>query len=398
LDEIIKKYEIQIDKNKFARAYTLEDARVDYRDWLGKQDVSGGEAAYKFIDDEGEVFRPVSMAWPNKKTAPDDYFVPLIHPKTKKPCPLPERGWRNPSSTMKDLLAQNLIIFGNDESTQPTRKYLLRENMDENVPSVLPFGGSDDALLKQLGIPFDNPKPVDFVKSIISYFTGNNGIVVDFFAGSATVGHACLELQSEGRALRFILVQIPEKLDADKAEHKAGVQFCKKIGVAENIAEISKERIRRAGKKIKNDNVGKDGIDKLDIGFRVLKIDSSNMSDVFYSPDEVKQGDLLAQINNIREGRNEEDLLFQVLLDWGVDLSLPITREVIAGKNVFFVDGNVLAACFEVGIEEKFVKLLAAKHPLRAVFFDASFASDSVKINIEQIFKLISPTTEIKTI
>ena len=164
------------------------------------------------------------------------------------------------------------------------------------------------------------------------------------------------------------------------------------------IAEISKERIRRAGKKVKEANAGKDGIEQLDIGFRVLKIDSSNMKDVYYAPDAVAQSDLLGQVNNVREDRTPEDLLFQVLLDWGVDLALPIAQETIAGKNVFFVDGNALAACFETGVNEEFVKALAARHPLRAVFRDAGFGSDSVKINIEQIFKLISPTTEVKAI
>ena len=137
---------------------------------------------------------------------------------------------------------------------------------------------------------------------------------------------------------------------------------------------------------------------KLDIGFRVLKIDSSNMKEVFYTPDAVSQDLLSDQVNNIRDDRTSEDLLFQVLLDWGVDLTLPITQEIIADNTVFFVDGNALAACFEVGISEEFVKLLAKREPLRVVFRDAGFASDSVKINVEQIFKLISPTTEVKTI
>ena len=135
-----------------------------------------------------------------------------------------------------------------------------------------------------------------------------------------------------------------------------------------------------------------------DIGFRVLKIDSSNMKDVYYTPDAVQQRHLFDQIDNIREDRTAEDLLFQVLLDWGVDLTLPITQETIAGKTVLFVDDNALAACFDADINEAFVKELAARHPLRVVFRDAGFASDSVKINIEQIFKLLSPTTEIKTL
>lgn len=188
---------------------------------------------------------------------------------------------------------------------------------------------------------------------------------------------------------KFIMVQLPEACDEKSEAFKAGYK---------TIAEIGKERIRRAGKKIKADNASKDGLAQLDIGFRVLKIDSSNMKDVYYAPDAVKQSDLLGQVDNIREDRTPEDLLFQVLLDWGVDLALPITQEVIAGKHVFFVDGNALAACFETGINEEFVKTLAARHPLRAVFRDAGFGSDSVKINIEQIFKLISPATEVKTI
>jgi adenine-specific DNA-methyltransferase len=240
-------------------------------------------------------------------------------------------------------------------------------------------------------------KPLKLLNRIIGMATKEDDYVLDFFAGSGSTGHAVIQANcATGIKRRFILVQIPEPLNGLNKEQKDSFEFCIENGLNTTVAELTKERIRRAGQKIKEENALTSP--DLDIGFRVLKIDSSNMSDVFYSPDEVKQGDLLTQINNIREGRTEEDLLFQVLLDWGVDLSLPITREVIAGKNVFFVDGNALAACFEVGIEEKFVKLLAAKHPLRAVFFDASFASDSVKINIEQIFKLISPTTEIKTI
>ena len=140
------------------------------------------------------------------------------------------------------------------------------------------------------------------------------------------------------------------------------------------------------------------GLSELDLGFRVLKIDTSNMKEVYYTPDAVSQDLLAGQVDNIREDRTSEDLLFQVLLDWGVDLALPIAREAIAGKNVFFVDGDALAACFETGISEEFVKALAGRKPLRVVFRDAGFGSDSVKINVEQIFKLMSPAIEIKTI
>jgi adenine-specific DNA-methyltransferase len=137
---------------------------------------------------------------------------------------------------------------------------------------------------------------------------------------------------------------------------------------------------------------------KGDLGFRVLKIDTSNMKEVYYTPDAVTQEALPGLVDNIRADRTPEDLLFQVLLDWGVDLALPISQQTIAGKTVFFVDGNALAACFDTGIDEDFVKQLATHKPLRVVFRDAGFVSDSVKINVEQVFKLLSPATEIKTL
>jgi adenine-specific DNA-methyltransferase len=184
-------------------------------------------------------------------------------------------------------------------------------------------------------------------------------------------------------------VQMPQLCDEGSDAFKAGFK---------TIAELSKQRLRLAGIAIKEANSGKPSAEDLDIGFRVLKVDNSNMKEVFYTPDAVSQDLLFDQVNNIRENRTSEDLLFQVLLDWGVDLTLPITQETIAGKTVFFVDGNALVACFEEGVNEEFVKLLAKQEPMRVVFRDAGFASDSVKINVEQIFKLMSPATDIKTI
>lgn len=247
------------------------------------------------------------------------------------------------------------------------------------------------AELKVLDIPFDFPKPASLIKFLMSLCGAKEGdITLDFFSGSGTLGHASIEYSWESKGNRpFICVQLPEKTSDNSDEYKKGYR---------TIADIGKERIRRVGKKIQAENVGKDGIDQLDIGFRVLKIDSSNMKDVYYAPDAVQQAHLFDQIDNIREDRTPEDLLFQVLLDWGVDLTLPITQEIIAGKTVFFVDDNALSACFDSDINEAFVKQLAVRHPLRVVFRDAGFASDSVKINIEQIFKLLSPSTEIKVI
>ena len=237
---------------------------------------------------------------------------------------------------------------------------------------------------------FNNPKPIPFIGDLLKIGSDKKSIVLDFFGGSASTAHALMELNSEdGGNRKFIMVQWPEVCDEKSEAYKAGYK---------TIAEIGKDRIRRAGNKIKADNSSKENIDQLDTGFRVLKIDSSNMKDVYYSPDSVQQSNLLDQISNIKEDRSDEDLLFQVLLDWGVDLTLSIDQEIISGKKVFFVDENALAACFEKNINEEFVKILAARHPLRVVFRDSGFENDSVKINIEQIFKLISPNTEVKTI
>lgn len=218
--------------------------------------------------------------------------------------------------------------------------------------------------------------------------TNKDSIVLDFFAGSATTAHAVMQLNAEdGGNRKFIMVQLPEACDEKSEAFKAGYK---------TIAEIGKERIRKAGKKIKEENAIT--AENFDIGFRTFKVDSSNMKDVYYTPDEVKQRGLELFADHIKEDRKAEDLLFQVFLDWGLELSLPIEKETIESKTVFFVDENVLAACFDKGITEGMVKTLAKRKPLRAVFRDDSYGSDSVKINVEQIFKLISPGTEVKSI
>lgn len=257
------------------------------------------------------------------------------------------------------------------------------------------------------------PKAVSQIKRITEMSSDGSDIVLDFFVGSATTAHAVMQLNAEdGGKRKFIMVQLPEACDEKSEAYKAGYK---------TIAEISKERIRRAGKKIIEEmGEGKKDKDKvttglfkdtensdnnknsskLDIGFRVLKIDSSNMEDVYYTPDAVKQGNLNIQTENIKSDRSPEDLLFQVLLDWGVDLTLPIAKETLSDLEVFFVDNNALAACFESDgkITEDFCKELAERQPLRVVFRDSGFKDDSVKINVEQIFKLKSSHTDVKTI
>ena len=363
-----------------------ENVREQYRQWIKEREnqLSGGEAAYNHIDENGEIYQPVSMAAPDRPETRS--HRPLIHPVTQKPCPVPAKGWRFPDKTMDELVRIGRVVFGVDENTQPRRKYLLRENIRESVPSLLYFGGSDDAL----GLPFDNPKPVAVAARLIESICKPGEVVMDFFAGSATTAHAVMQLNAEDGGNRsFILVQLPEPCANRPATEKVGIS---------NVAQISKERIRRAGKKV-IESVFNEEWNK-DVGFRVLKIDSSNMADVYYAPDSLDKVNLDLFVDNIKPDRAPEDLLFQVMLDWGVDLALPIAKEAILGKDVFFVDGNALAACFDAhgGVDEAFVKELAKRQSLRVVFRDAGFKDSAVKINVEQIFKLLSPVTEVKCI
>jgi len=236
---------------------------------------------------------------------------------------------------------------------------------------------------------FPFPKPVEIIRVFSEQLTqSGNDIILDFFAGSCTTAHAVMQQNAEdGGNRRFIMVQLPEACDEKSEAFKAGYP---------TIAEIGKERIRRAGKKIKDENATTAA--ELDTGFRVLKVDSSNVKDIYYRPDAVKQDELDLTVDHIKEDRTDEDLLFQVLLDWGLDLSLPVEARQIRGKTVYFVADNAIAACFATGIDEAFVKELAQAKPLRAVFRDHGFADDAVKINVGEIFKLLSPETEVKTI
>lgn len=187
----------------------------EFREWITKQDFSGGEKAYSLIDENGDVYRPVSMAWPNKKKAPDEYFLPLKHPKVGKDCPIPARGWRNPPKTMESLLRQNLILFGDDETTIPNRKYLLKENLTENVASLYYMGSSDDSFFIDMGIEFENPKPIKAAAYFLSIIARpSDSHILDFFGGSGTTGHATISLnRQDGGHRKYILVEQGEYFD-----------------------------------------------------------------------------------------------------------------------------------------------------------------------------------------
>jgi len=376
------------------------------------------DKTFKYSDETGEFnIYPLyngNVAF-NPKTRPNLYYPFYLNPQSKIGQTFFEidlekkDGWVEvyPVVSRKDGI-QRVWRWGKDKSRLDLNKEIVGYRTDDGEYRVVQKTRLTGKMIRSLQVDkeissrrgtaaveelfgekvFSFPKSVELIRRFIAIATKPDSIVLDFFSGSATTAHAVfLQNSMDQGARRFVLVQLPEQCSAESTAAKAGYK---------SIAEISKERIRRSGKKIAKSStlIAPD----LDTGFRVLKVDTSNMNDVHYTPDDVVQELLGGMINNIREDRTSEDLLFQVLLDWGVDLTLPITQESIEGKTVYFVDGNGLAACFEQDISEEFVKLLAKREPLRAVFRDSGFASDSVKINVEQIFKLISPTTEVKAI
>ncbi len=320
----------------------------------------------------------------------------LIDPTTGINYGCPKMGWRYDRNTMATLISEERILWPNNPDGRPRRKSFVNDLTSDKTgySSIIAHdiytrnGTADIESLFSRRV-MDFPKPVLLIKDLVQQANiKGDGIVMDFFSGSATTAHAVMKINAEdGGNRQLIMVQLPESCEEKSEAFKAGYK---------TIAEISKERIRRAGKKILESECHENW--NKDIGFRVLKVDSSNMADVYYTPDTIDQKTLNLFTDNIKPERTPEDLLFQVLLDWGVDLSLPVRKETIQGKAVFFVDENALVACFDTGVNEELVKQLAGFEPLRVVFRDNGFASDSVKINVEQIFKQMSPGTEVKSI
>ncbi len=338
---------------------------------------------------------------------PIPFHAPNIRPNLTYPITTPGgrvlmppagRCWSTTQQKFKELVADNRIYFGKDGNGMAQRKKFWAEREDGMVPWTwwpFDYAGENREATKELKDlfddenPFDAPKPTKLIRRLLSLIAAkDDDIFLDFFAGSGTFAHALLAANAEdGVGRRFVAVQIAEPCGEDSEAHRKGFA---------TISSITLERLRRCGKEILSS--GGHANWNRDVGFRMLRIDTSNMADVFYAPDAVAQAALEGFIDNVKPDRTPEDLLFQVLLDWGVDLSLPIRQETIAGRTVFFVDETALAACFDLGVDEAFVKTLAGYKPLRVVFRDSGFASDSVKINVEQLFKLLSPATEIKTI
>lgn len=420
--------------------------------------VLGKERKYYLSDDFPN--RPWRIHDLTKQTTaserPKSYFT-IVNPKNGKEYPAnPNATWRITVDTFDDYYKNDRIIFPGDYDflniSKPVLRYWKEDDMDKAgetfgrvaVSTKLPdnIGMSQDGTKEITELlnakVFNFPKPTTLLKFLVNIIYDSNAIVLDFFSGSATMAHAVMQLNAEdGGNRKFIMVQLPEKCDEKSEAYKAGYK---------NICEIGKERIRRAGKKIKeelticgkerkiegytllrsgyggvyqyahwkNNETGEIKIEsrdihepndfykyypnELDIGFRVLKLDNSNMKDVYYRPSELTL-DLLAGLeSNIKEDRTPFDLLFQVMLELGKPLSAKIEEKVVAGKNVYVVDENDLIACFDENITEEVVKTIAQMKPLYAVFRDNSFANDTVATNFDQIFATYSPNTTRKVL
>ena len=347
--------------------------------------------------DKNGIFFADNISWPGG--GGPKYQV--LHPVTQKPVKIPSRGWLTNEATMKEWIVQGRVEFGKDENGVPTLKSYLKDR-EYSVPYSV-FYKDGRAASKRLATlmgdkVFENPKDEEIIQRIIQFCGTDDGdIILDFFSGSATTAHAMFLADAEqNKHRKFILVQLPETIDPQKeASEKAkkvaqnAVNLLDTIGVPHNICEIGKERIRRAGDKIKSESPMT--TQDLDIGFRVLKLDDSNMKDVYYTPDDYDQGMLAGLESNIKDDRTDLDLLFGCLIDWGLPLSMPYKSEQIDGCTVHTYNDGDLIACFDANIPESVVKEIAQRKPLRAVFRDSGFASSPEKINVFEIFKLYMP-------
>ena len=310
------------------------------------------------------------------------------NPQTGIVYSCPPLGWRYDRKHMEELIKNDEVIWPAVASGRPRRKKFAKDLQSEytGLSTILETVYNTQATreLKALFDGedfFDFPKPTDYLKLIVQQGAADGGIVLDFFSGSATTAHAVMQLNAEdGGHRKFIMVQLPEPCDEASEAYKAGYK---------NICEIGKERIRRAGDKIKSESPMT--TQDLDIGFRVLKLDDSNMKDVYYAPDDYDQGMLAGLESNIKDDRTDLDLLFGCLIDWGLPLSLPYSSEQIDGCTVHTYNNGDLIACFDANIPESVVKEIAKRKPLRAVFRDSGFASSPEKINVFEIFKLYMP-------
>ena len=370
--------------------YIYEDNKGKYKQ--GATLMRTGEAGFRVKRPKGYYPIYVSKDYRSLSICKENSDDIEVYPISKNGV---EMSWRrSPEYLMQTR--DEFIINSSSKGISFYKKQRLSEDLINGKKAKTLFykpqysSGNGTALLKELfdGRIFDNPKPLQLIYDFVKIGSNDNSIILDFFSGSATTAHATMQLNAEdGGNRKFIMVQLPEKCDETSEAYKAGFK---------NICEIGKERIRRAGKKIKEESPLT--TTNLDTGFCVLKLDSSNMKDVYYKPEETTRTLLDMLEDNIKEDRSPLDLLFQVMLDLGHELSAKIEEKTVEGKQIFSVDDNDIIACFDDDITEKVVTEIAKLKPLYAVFRDSGMASDSAHTNFEQIFAAYSPNTIRKVI
>ena len=359
----------------------IECIQTKLREWINSNKVRLTQVVhYNCVDEKGVYSASSNSSNPH----PGGYMYDILHYKTNLPCPKPANGWRWPEKTFLQWAKEGEVHWGVDHTTQPHIKKRLSTAREQLKSMIYEDNRSETKMLSQLfngKKVFDNPKPHKVLARIIDFATTSDDIILDFFSGSSSTAHAIMQLNVKDNGNRkFIMVQWPEETDENSEAYKAGYK---------NICEIGKERIRRATKKIAEENPEA----KFDGGFRVLKCDSSNMKEVYYNPSEYEPSLFSRLEDNIKEDRTPEDLLFQVMLDLGVLLSSKIEETTIAGKKVWSVEDNNLIACFDDNVTEEVITEIAKQKPYYFVMRDSSMANDSVATNFEQIFAAYSPDT-----
>ena len=346
-------------------------------------------------NDSRGPWKPADMT---VKSYSASYDYPITTPSGRIVTPAQGRCWNTSRENFEKLVEDNRIWFGEAGDNVPAVKKFLSEVQNGTVPlTIWKYGdvghnqeGRQEVkkLFDNQGL-FDGPKPIRLLSRMLRISNLEpDSVILDFFSGSATTAHAVMQLNAEdGGHRKFIMVQLPEPCAEGTEAANAGF---------ENICEIGKERIRRAGDKIKEDNPL--GTQDLDIGFRVFRVDESNMKDVYYHPEELEQTTIGQLVSNIKDDRTDLDLLYACLLDWGVEIHLPHTSTDLDGCTIHNVDNGALMACFSPNVPRSVVEYMAQQQPLRAVFRDSAFASDDAKINVTEIFKNLSPDTKVKVI
>ena len=395
--------------------YILVYAKVKSM-WSPKLQKRNDDALQKFKNPDNDPRGVWTSGDLTSKTKAQGHSYAIVSPSGKAFYPPEGRQWAPAYETYLKLKDDNRLWFGENGTNVPRQKQFLSEIQSGIVPTSILFysecGHNQEAkkelisLMSGIGNSFETPKPTRLLRKVLGLVNlSDDDIILDFFSGSATTAHAVMQLNAEdGGHRKFIMVQLPEKCDEASEAYKAGYK---------NICEIGKERIRRAGEKLLQEVTSGKGNLKgegwgcgmpttqedrafaikniLDIGFRVLKLDDTNMKDVYYAPDDYDQGMIAALESNIKDDRTDLDLLFGCLIDWGLPLSLPYKSEQIDGCTVHTYNDGDLIACFDANIPESVVKEIAQRKPLRAVFRDSGFASSPEKINVFEIFKLYMP-------